>query len=93
MPTLVCDECATPAVVTIPFDGIGSACAVGDALQQRGLLVAYHSEYLARRNWLQIGLMGRILPEHLDRLVQVLKVVFARERVTHPANADLPLSD
>ena len=93
MPTLVCDECATPAVVTIPFDGLGSASAVGDALQQRGLLVAYHSEYLARRNWLQIGLMGRILPEHLDRLVQVLKVVVARERVTHPANADLPLRD
>jgi aspartate aminotransferase-like enzyme/GNAT superfamily N-acetyltransferase len=83
LPTLVPDAQATPAVVTIPFDAIGSAAAVGDALQQRGLLVAYQSEYLARRNWLQIGLMGGVTIEHLDRLVNVLRVLVTRERESH----------
>ena len=80
IPILVGDAEATPAVVTIPCETIGSAASVGDALQQRGLLVAYQSEYLGRRNWLQIGLMGGVTMEHLDRLVNVLRVVVARER-------------
>ena len=83
LPVLVPDDQATPAVVTIPFDAIGSAGAVGDALQQRGLLVAYQSEYLVRRNWLQIGLMGGVTIAHLDRLVNVLRVLVARERESH----------
>jgi aspartate aminotransferase-like enzyme len=81
LPVLVDDDRATPAVVTIPFDEIGRAASVGDALQQRGLLVAYQSEYLARRNWLQIGLMGRVQPEQLDRLVTMLARAVERERV------------
>ncbi len=80
LPVLVADEHATPAVVTIPFETIGRAAAVGDALQRRGLLVAYQSEYLAHRNWLQIGLMGGVLPEQLDRLVGVLERIAERER-------------
>jgi hypothetical protein len=76
---------ATPAVVTIPFDTIGRAAAVGDALQRRGLLVAYQSEYLACRNWLQIGLMGGVTPEQLDRLVGVLERIAERERVSQTA--------
>jgi aspartate aminotransferase-like enzyme len=83
IPMLVGDEQATPAVVTIPCEAIGNASSVGDALQQRGLLVAYQSEYLVRRNWLQIGLMGGVTLEHLDRLVNVLRVVVARERESH----------
>ncbi len=93
LPTLVGDAEATPAVVTIPFDMIGSAASVGDALQRRGLLVAYQSEYLARRNWLQIGLMGRVLGDQLDRLVNVLQVVVARERASRPASFDAPFRD
>ena len=85
LPTLVDDAQATPAVVTIPFDAIGSAAAVGDALQRRGLLVAYQSEYLARRNWLQIGLMGGVRPEQLDRLVTMLALAVDRERVEQAA--------
>src|SRR4029078_5263301 len=51
---LVPDADATPAVVTLimPDDG---AAALGDALERQGMLVAYQSEYLVRRNWLQIG--------------------------------------
>jgi aspartate aminotransferase-like enzyme/predicted N-acetyltransferase YhbS len=88
LPTLVPDDQATPAVVTIPCDAIGSAASIGDALQQRGLLVAYQSEYLVRRNWLQVGLMGGVTIDHLDRLVNVLRLLVARERESRAAGVD-----
>jgi hypothetical protein len=36
------------------------------------VLVAYQSEYLERRNWFQIGLMGHCLEAHLEQLVDAL---------------------
>ena len=69
---LVPDADATPAVVTLvmPDDG---AAALGDALERQGMLVAYQSEYLVRRNWLQIGLMGHVSKTDLSRLVAALE--------------------
>ena len=69
---LVSDADATPAVVTLvmPDDG---AAALGDALERHGMLVAYQSEYLVRRNWLQIGLMGHVSKTDLTRLVAALE--------------------
>ena len=51
--------------------------AIGDTLQQHGMLVSYQSEYLASRNWLQIGLMGHCSTAHLDQLLTVMARVLA----------------
>lgn len=72
MPILVGDRDATPAVVTVPLAAPESAAALGDWLEQQGLLVAYQSEYLAQRNWLQIGMMGHCTIDHLERLAAAL---------------------
>jgi aspartate aminotransferase-like enzyme/GNAT superfamily N-acetyltransferase len=72
LPILVDGPDASPAVITIPFGDDCSATATGDALQRLGLLVAYQSEYLVRRNWLQIGLMGHCTRQHLERLLDAL---------------------
>jgi hypothetical protein len=48
---------------------------VGDTLKRRGLLVAYESEYLVQRNWLQIGLMGQCARTDLERLLGELSTV------------------
>jgi aspartate aminotransferase-like enzyme len=72
LPMLVDNRWATPAIVTIPLPPDLSAIAIGDALQQYGLLVSYQSEYLVSRNWLQIGLMGHCTIEHLERLLDAL---------------------
>ncbi len=69
---LVDDETATPAIVTIVLPPEQSAKLIGDCLQQRGLLVAYQSEYLLQRNWLQIGLMGHCTEAGLTRLLGAL---------------------
>jgi aspartate aminotransferase-like enzyme/predicted N-acetyltransferase YhbS len=71
-PILVDDKYATPAVVTIALPPGTSATALGDDLQRDGLLVAYQSEYLVRRNWFQIGMMGHCQQQHLVQLVDAL---------------------
>jgi hypothetical protein len=43
------------------------------------MLVSYQSEYLASRNWLQIGLMGHCATEHLSRLLDVMGRVLPAE--------------
>lgn len=77
LPLLVDNGQATPAVVTIPLPPTQSATTLGDRLQRHGLLVAYQSEYLERRNWFQIGLMGHCSEAHLERLVSVLAKILA----------------
>ncbi len=72
LPILVDEAHATPAVVTIPLPPSQSVVALGDRLQRHGLLVAYQSEYLERRNWFQIALMGHCSEAHLERLVGTL---------------------
>jgi len=72
LPILVDDAYASPAVVTIALPLTRNATSLGDDLQREGFLVAYQSEYLVRRNWFQIGLMGHVTREHLERLVAAL---------------------
>lgn len=69
---LVPDADATPAVVTLVMSDDGAA-VLGDALERQGMLVAYQSEYLVRRNWLQIGLMGHVSKADLTRLATALE--------------------
>ena len=77
LPILVDNGQATPAVVTVPLPPSRSAILLGDRLQRHGLLVAYQSEYLERRNWFQIGLMGHCTEAHLGRLVGALARIMA----------------
>jgi len=100
MHILVADEYASPAVVTIvPPDGI-SAATIGDALQRRGWLVAYQSEYLVRRGWLQISLMGHCTRDDLEGLLLALAPLVTphsfgqeRRRSAMPVRDDDELSD
>ena len=64
---------ASPAVVTIPVPHSLSTQLVGDALRKQGLLVAYQSEYLVHRNWLQVSLMGQCSEAKLERLLAALE--------------------
>lgn len=75
LPILVADEHASPAVVTLPLPSEQSATGIGDCLHRRGLLVAYQSEYLLQRNWMQIGLMGECSLADLERLLGELSTV------------------
>ena len=48
---------------------------VGKLMQEAGFRLSYNSEYLQRRNWIQICLMGEVAREKTDALVNALQHV------------------
>jgi len=62
----------SPAVVTLALPRSISARSFGWQLQEAGFLVASRSEYLLRRNWLQICLMGECRREDVESLLEHL---------------------
>ena len=79
LPPLVQDAYAAPGIVTLEIPGDINAAAVGHALAERGIEIAWQSRYLQQRNWVQICLMGelheptlRLLPGALARQIAIL---------------------
>jgi aspartate aminotransferase-like enzyme len=63
---------AAPGVVTIALPAMMSGLRVGGELQDRGYMVATQSEYLRRRNWIQISLMSQPSRAELAGVVEAL---------------------
>ena len=60
-------------------------------VQESGYLVSYNSDYLRRRNWIQICLMGECTREKVVSLLNALnRVCFGRKRSR--ATAESPSS-
>ncbi|CAN7411739.1 aminotransferase class V-fold PLP-dependent enzyme [Rossellomorea sp. LjRoot5] len=59
------DEDYSPGVITIALNREQCSRQFGDACKSRGILLSYESEYLIKRNWVQVALMG----EHKEREV------------------------
>ncbi len=72
------DAHASPAVITIALPKPMNSEKVGRSLQEAGYLLSYRSEYLLRRNWIQICLMGQCSQERLVPLVNVLRELRGR---------------
>jgi aspartate aminotransferase-like enzyme len=60
---------ATPGVVSIALPEHQNSAQLGARLQRAGYLLSYNSDYLRKRNWIQICLMGEFSPEKLDSLL------------------------
>jgi aspartate aminotransferase-like enzyme len=69
------DTCTSPAVVTLALPHALSSEEVGLKLEEAGFQLSYRSEYLRRRNLMQICLMGECCREDLLRLLERLTVV------------------
>ena len=70
---------AAPAVITIALPQDVPARSVGHELKRAGLLVAFQSDYLMERNWIQICLMGEWPRDSVAHLTAILASV--RDRV------------
>jgi aspartate aminotransferase-like enzyme len=82
--TIIAEKAHTsPAVVTVALPEDLSSKTIGWLLHKAGYLLSYRSEYLLKRNWLQICLMGEFSREKLDALLEVLHTY--RPRLTPPA--------
>jgi aspartate aminotransferase-like enzyme len=74
------DAHASPAVITLALPTEISSKSVGWQLQKAGYLLSYKSEYLLRRNWIQVCLMGEWTQDHLRALPDVLVELAANQR-------------
>lgn len=74
------DAHASPAVITVALPTEISSKSVGWQLQKAGYLLSYKSEYLLRRNWIQVCLMGEWTQDHLRALPDVLVELAANQR-------------
>lgn len=79
---------AAPAVVTLVLPPEQSSIELGQRMEENGFLLSYNSEYLRKRNWIQIAVMGECTREKMISLVNVLKRVAAK----HAARAEAALS-
>jgi len=66
------DAHASPAVVSIALPPHVNSKGVGLRLKKAGYLLSYNSEYLLKRNWIQICLMGEWSPDNLTTLPTLL---------------------
>jgi aspartate aminotransferase-like enzyme len=82
------DSMTAPAVTTIAVPPELKSTAVGAAIQESGYLVSYNSEYLRRKNWIQICLMGDPAKEKLVSLLNVMnRICFRRRGLAAPETA------
>jgi aspartate aminotransferase-like enzyme len=73
------DTVASPAVVTMALPEELNSVEIGSLVQESGYLLSYNSEYLRRRNWIQIALMGECGRDKLVSLLNALnRVCFRR---------------
>jgi aspartate aminotransferase-like enzyme len=70
---LIADGAETsPAVVTIALPSDLDSVKVGGLIQESGYLISCNSEYLRRRNWIQVCLMGECAREKVVSLLNAL---------------------
>ena len=72
LPPLAVETDAAPGITTVALPGEVSARDVATELAKHGFHIAHQSEYLRRRNWLQICLMGEFDETVLGRLPGLL---------------------
>jgi aspartate aminotransferase-like enzyme len=69
------------AVVTIALPADMNSVQIGGLAQESGYLLSFNSEYLRRKNWIQICLMGESTREKIVSLLNALKrICFKRAR-------------
>jgi aspartate aminotransferase-like enzyme len=77
---LAAETDATPGITTVALSADVSATDVATELSKQGLHIAHQSDYLKRRNWVQICLMGEFDEAVLRRLPGLLAGQVAKSR-------------
>jgi hypothetical protein len=66
-------------VVTIALPPEQNSVRLGGLIQEAGYLLSCNSEYLRRRNWIQVCLMGECTREKIVSLLNALKRICLRQ--------------
>ncbi len=78
---------AASGIITIPLPSAVDSTRIGQSLRYANIDIGFESEYLRRRNWIQIALMG-----HYPRATFKRVPALIREIVDQPARAAMPHS-
>jgi aspartate aminotransferase-like enzyme len=70
----------SPAVITIQLPPSLNSVTVGNLMKESGFLLSCNSDYLRKRNWIQICLMGEIAREKVVALTSALERVCFRKQ-------------
>jgi aspartate aminotransferase-like enzyme len=62
----------SPGIITIELQQFISSTYIGDKLKANGILVSYESDYLVKRNWIQLALMGNLSMPEINTAFKVL---------------------
>jgi aspartate aminotransferase-like enzyme len=71
------DEYASPAIITIALPNQFDSEKVGARVDREGYSISYRSDYLLKRNWVQICLVGNFSQEDLRLLPAILGQILA----------------
>ncbi|MGM0750595.1 MAG: aminotransferase class V-fold PLP-dependent enzyme [Bacillota bacterium] len=66
------DENYSPGVITIALEREQCSRQFGDVLKDRGILLSYESDYLVKRNWVQVALMGK---QNERKVLKAMKIL------------------
>ena len=67
------DTVTAPAVITIVLPPREDSEQFGQRLEDEGVMLSYRSEYLLRRNWIQVCLMGECSRAKVSALLRCLR--------------------
>lgn len=81
------DDIAMPGVISLALPPEVPAARLARRMERSGFLLAHRSEYLVRRNWVQICLMGRWESRSLEILPEVIATQAQACRL-HAAHGD-----
>jgi aspartate aminotransferase-like enzyme len=80
--TIISEENSSPMILTIEIPGVISSSVIGDILYNHGYLLHYESDYLQRRNWIQIACIDHYDKADLERMTNLLNRVITYEQTT-----------
>jgi len=70
----------SPAVVTIALPQELNSTKIGDLIQESGYLISCNSEYLRKKNWIQVCFMGECTQEKVVSLLNAINRVCFRKK-------------
>ncbi|MEH7272314.1 aminotransferase class V-fold PLP-dependent enzyme [Neobacillus vireti] len=78
--TIVSEEHSSPIILTIEVPPSFSSVVIGDILYNHGYQLHYESDYLQRRNWIQIACIDHYETADLEKMTSLLNRVITYEK-------------
>lgn len=84
--TIISEEKSSPIILTIEIPKTISSVEIGNILYNHGYQLHYESDYLQRRNWIQIACIDHYNKTDLEKMANLLnRVITYEQKATQPS--------